>query len=280
MSFKTILVDMNDVRRARHLLDAVVPLAAAMDAHLIGLTVVPPYVVIPSMDGAGTTVTVDQHREAYRDEMKQLKALFEAATGPRASQCAWREADAGFTTAAGTLIEQGRAADLIVASTQDSTWTYSTMLEAPDRVAIESGRPLLLIPPAGAVPMPPKRITVAWNARRESARAVADALPLLKRADEVNVVWINPEHEPQQAGDLPAAEICASLARHGVKCSATGATAVDGDVGAELLRQVKASGSQLLVMGCYGHSRLREFVLGGASRHVLAHMTVPTLLSH
>ncbi len=280
MTFKTILVHVHDTRRAKHLLETVVPLANAMDAHLVGLSVLPPYVVIPSMDGAGTTVTVDQHRMAYEQEMVQLKSIFEAATSGRAARSEWREADAGFTTAAGTIIEQSRAADLVVACPQDPAWIYSPMLEAPDRIVIESGRPLLLVPDKAGFTMPPKRVTVAWNARREAARAIADALPLLRRAEDVNVLWINAESERQTAGDLPAAEICTMLARHDVKCRATQATAIGGDVGSELLRQAAAFGSDLLVMGCYGHSRLREFVLGGASRHILQHARIPTLLSH
>ena len=108
-----------------------------------------------------------------------------------------------------------------------------------------------------------------------------DAMPLLRLAEAVNVIWINPESEPGTAGDLPAAELCAMLARHGVKCEATQASAIGADVGSELLRQAAAFGSDLLVMGCYGHSRLREFILGGASRHILQHTAVcPYCLSH
>ncbi|MFM9942876.1 MAG: universal stress protein [Hyphomicrobiaceae bacterium] len=279
MTYKTILLHLHDIRRAERLLRAAVPLVRAMDAHLIALSVVPPFVVVPAVDGMGTTVSIDAHREAYRGEMAQLKAKFLDATAAQPLRAEWREADALFGSVAGMVVEHGRCADLIVASQADPDWGSSSLIEDPVRIAMESGRPLLLVPNSGAVTLPPKRITIAWNGRREAARAVFDARSLVRHADEVNVTWINPGQDPA-AGDLPTAEICATLARHGAKVQASQATAPGADVGRELLRQAAAFGSDLLVMGCYGHSRLREFVLGGASRDVLAGMTLPVLLSH
>mgnify|MGYP000994551696 CR=1 FL=1 len=111
-------------------------------------------------------------------------------------------------------------------------------------------------------------------------RAAFDAVPLLKMAEEVNVLTLNPETTTPGAGDLASAEICATLARHGVKCTASQGSAVGVDAGEEILRLAAAFGSDMLVMGCYGHSRMREFILGGASRGVLAKMELPVLMSH
>jgi nucleotide-binding universal stress UspA family protein len=144
---------------------------------------------------------------------------------------------------------------------------------------MESGRPVLIIPNSGTASLPAKRVTVAWNGKREAARAVFDAMQFLERADDVNVVSINPEKEGAVL-DLPTAEICAALSRHGIKAQGSQSHAIGPDVGGELLRQASAFGSDLLVMGCYGHSRLREFILGGASRHVLSEMRIPILMSH
>jgi nucleotide-binding universal stress UspA family protein len=94
------------------------------------------------------------------------------------------------------------------------------------------------------------------------------------------VVWVNPQEEAGSAADVPAGDICAALARHGVKCEATEVARPHASVGKTLLMRAAEHRSDLLVMGCYGHSRLREFVLGGASRHVLEHMTIPVLMSH
>jgi nucleotide-binding universal stress UspA family protein len=280
MTYKTILVHLADVDRSPRLVDAAVSMADRMRAHLIGLTVMPPFVVVPAMDGTGVTVSVDQHRDAYQADIAALKALFIKATAGQSFQSEWREADAGFATAAGAIIEHCRTVDIVIASQQEPAWRYSSMLEEPERIAIESGRPLLLIPNNGKVMVPAKNVTIAWNAKREATRAVFDAMPLLKLAQNVNVVWINPEKEPEVAGDVPAAELCTMLSRQGIKAIASQASAIGADVGHEMLRQARAFGSDLLVMGCYGHSRLREFVLGGASKHIIQHTHVPVLLSH
>lgn len=280
MTYKTILVHLADVDRVGRVLDAAVSLARVTQGHLIGLGVMPPFVVVPAMDGTGVTVSVDQHREAYQADMSRLKAAFQKATAGEVFQSEWCEADASFATAAGIVVEQARTTDVVIASQQDPGWRYSSMLEEPERIAIESGRPLILIPNKGKAALPPKRVTIAWNAQREAVRAVFDAMPLLRMAEAVDVVWINPEREPGVAGDLPAAELCAMLSRQGIKSEASQASAIGADVGQELLRQAAAFGSDLLVMGCYGHSRLREFILGGASKHIIEHCNLPVLMSH
>lgn len=280
MTYQTILVYLHDKRRARRLLDAAIPLARQMNAHLTGLCILPPFVVIPMTEAGGASVTVEEHRTRYHAEMSALKEAFLTATRECDFAAEWREADAGLISTANTIVGHARTADLVIACQQDPDWEYSSMLEEPDRIATESGRPLLLVPNGGKVAVPAKRVTVAWNGRRESVRAVFDALPLLQLAEDVNVIWINPEDDPIAAGDLPAAEICATLARHGIKCQASQATAFGADVGFELLRQAGAFGSELLVMGCYGHSRFREFVLGGASRDVMKEAGIPVLMSH
>ena len=279
MSYKTILVHLHDNTRRQALLAAGVGLARTFDAHLIGLSVQPPVVVVPGIAG-GDVMVIEDHRHAYRQESARLKAAFETATMGQSFAAEWREADAAYDTVAMHVVEHGRCADLIVASQKDPDWPSSEHLEAPDRVVLESGRPVLLIPKSGEVIEPGKRILVAWNGRRELARAVFDALPLLKRAQAVSVVWVNPQDAGEMAGELPAVDICTALARHGVPCEATQNIQPVASVGAALLSAVKTHGADLLVMGSYGHSRMREFVFGGATRYVLENMTVPVLMSH
>ncbi len=280
MTYKTILLHLHDAERAPRLLDTAVPLARAMEAHLIALCVLPPYVVIPAMEGSGTTVTVEEHRDSYRREMSRLKTMFIEATRLHAATSEWREADALFATTADRIIEHGRVSDLVIASQKHSEWAYSAHLEDPARLAIECGRPVLLVPNAGRIVAPPKRVTIAWNGRREAVRAVFDALPLMIGAEEVQVLWLDPQRDQPTAGDLPGAELSATLARHGIKCLVSQASTGDADVGRELLRQADAFGSDVLVMGAYGHSRFREFLLGGASREMLANMNRLVLMSH
>jgi len=122
---------------------------------------------------------------------------------------------------------------------------------------------------------------VAWNGTRESARAAFDALPLLAKAKSVKLLWINPSTENGGNGNgMPGSELATALSRHGVKVEAGHSAVRDVGVGDELLSRAADQGTDLLVMGAYGHSRVREYVFGGATRHILQHMTVPVLFSH
>jgi len=215
MTIRTVLAHCHDVRRIGRLLEVAVPLARVSDAHLIGLGVLPPYVVVPAMDGAAASVTVEEHRVAYAKDLADLQRAFAAATTDLAKPAEWRVADASFSTAADRVIDQARCADLLVLCQADPGWPSSALLEDPERVLLAAGRPALIVPNSGAPSVPPRRVTLAWNGRREAARAAFDALPILQKAELVDVLSVN---AGQDGGDLPAAEICAALARHGVKC--------------------------------------------------------------
>ena len=281
MAYKTVLVHCNDKSRIARILGPAVEVATQFEAHLIGISIAPPVLVIPTgMPGAPDTMVVDEHCEAYREDNPEMKAALEAAARGRNLVAEWREGDAGATSVADAVLQHARAADLVVAAQTDAKWPGSVHLDIADRLVVGSGRPVLIVPNEGPQVGLAKKVLVAWNGRREAARAVFDALPLLQRAKEVKVIWVNPQSESELAQDLPAADICTALARHGVKCEATEAVRPHANVGQTLLMHAKDYGADLLVMGCYGHSRLREFVLGGASEHVLRHMTVPVLMSH
>jgi nucleotide-binding universal stress UspA family protein len=121
---------------------------------------------------------------------------------------------------------------------------------------------------------------VAWDAGREAARAVNDALPILRRAKAVTVLSINPQPSYDGYGEEPGADLAVHLARHGVKVEVQHSKGEEIGVGNAILSRLADHGADLLVMGAYGHSRLRELVLGGATRRILQSMTVPTFMSH
>jgi len=120
------------------------------------------------------------------------------------------------------------------------------------------------------------RVLVAWNGSREAVRAVNDAMPLLEKARHVEVLTIDPGKDD---GDIPGADICQYLARHGVNAEAASAKS-QGSTTETLLTYARDNSASLVVMGAYGHSRLREFVLGGATYNMLQHSYVPVLMSH
>jgi nucleotide-binding universal stress UspA family protein len=280
MSCKTILVYLNDITRAERLLGAAAALAQKHKAHLTGLAVVPPYVVTPAYDATAVSTTIDAHRIAYQTDMAKLKAMFNETGRRQELSCEWQEADAEFGSAAAQVLERARSVDLVVMSQDNANWSYSTFLEASDRIVMEAGRPVLVVPNIGRAALPPKRALIAWNGRREATRAAFDAIQLLPHGADVTVLWVDTSSDPVIAGEAPGVDLCTTLARHGFKCEAASAHAPNGDAAEAILREATARGADLVVMGAYGHSRFREFIMGGASRDVLARMDRPVLMSH
>lgn len=283
MTYKTILVHLNDEHRLPALLHAATGIAQSENAHLVGLSVLPPTIIIPGIEGDGGAV-IDDHRDAYRGQMARMRMAFEAkANAATGLSHEWLEFDCEtenpFGLAATVATTQARCADLVIAAQDKPSWSLSAHLDLAEPLVLESGRPVLVIPRTSPARALPRRIVVAWNGRREAARAAFDALPLLKNAERVDVVWIGPGRDSVGDGTHVGVDLCAALARHGIRCEAF-TRASSGDAGAALLAAVGSLDADLLVMGCYGHSRLRELVLGGASRHVLQYARVPVLMSH
>ena len=280
MRYKTILVHLNDERRAGQVIDAAAHLADRHEANLIGIYVVPSDIV-GSPTALGRRI-IGTGRQAFRDEAARIAKIFQTATAGRAIVPEWRVIDPArhHPGCAEAVIELSRSTDLIVAAQADPNWDYTLLLDFPERLAIESGRPTLIIPHAGRFPSFGKRVVLAWNGKKEAARAAFDALPLLKQAAAVRVLYVG-TGGPSEVTDIArGSEIAAALARHGVKCETAQSVSGDIDVGNDLLSRLADFGADLLVMGCYGHSRFREFVFGGATREILEHMTVPVLMSH
>ncbi|HEX7074252.1 MAG TPA: universal stress protein [Hyphomicrobiaceae bacterium] len=277
MAYKTILMHLNHDRRAKQLLGAGVQLARAFDAHLIGLHVFPAYRLNPPVPLPIGQDILGRIVAQIEEEANRIKSQFDDATSLQTFVSEWRSLRCERTDPAEVVMRHGYAADLLIASQSDPNWEMTSVLDFPDRLAIESGRPVLVIPDGYVFSEPPKSIIVAWKDRREAARAAFDALPLLKVAQTVEVLTV--EEEEHREGGPEDIEIATALDRHGVKVSVTTMPASRTPASEEILNRA-AQNSQLLVMGAYGHSRFREFAFGGVTRHILKNMTVPVLFSH
>jgi nucleotide-binding universal stress UspA family protein len=142
----------------------------------------------------------------------------------------------------------------------------------------ESGRPIIVVPYIQKEPLKLDHVTLCWDGSRAAARAIADAMPLLSRAGEVELFIV--ANEPGKQDEIEGADMAAHLARHGLKAEVKRTVLGDIDVADIILSHAADEGTDFLVMGGYGHSRLREFVLGGVTRTILRSMTVPVLMSH
>src|SRR5262245_12319529 len=276
MTYKTILVHLNDSRRAETVLEPAAHLAVRFNSHLIGLHVCSavPASPIPMASAAlGSIVAAERrNREAIADTFKRM-------TTGRPFVAEWQLQKVSHIDPANVVIERGRAADLIVAGQTDPEWDLSPVMDFPERLALQGGRPVLVIPYAGRYATVGRRVVIAWKAAREPARAAFDALPLLLEAEAVHILEVR-ERGDDASTLAPDTSIAAALARHGIKPEVRTSIAPDISVGDEILSRAADLDADLLVMGAYGHSRFRELIFGGATRHVARHMTLPTLFSH
>ena len=148
----------------------------------------------------------------------------------------------------------------------------------PETALFGSGRPVLVVPYIQKAGMKLDRVLVCWDGSRAAARAIGDAMPFLARSKSIDIVTIARNEEPRD--EMPGVDIAQHLARHKLKVEFKRIVAKDPDVASIILSTAADLGSDMIVMGGYGHSRLREFVLGGATRGILEAMTVPVLMSH
>jgi nucleotide-binding universal stress UspA family protein len=279
MALKDILVHLDGSKHCRDRVDAAASLAARHDARLTGVFVrTTPHVPQFVMSQLGPEVAQAQRRFADEAAAK-AKAVFDDVLKGYEITSEFRAPEGELVE---TLVLHARYADLVIVGQYDRhDDNMADEREAADQVILDSGRPVLVIPYAGRHTTIGDKVLVAWNASREATRSVSDALPILQHAREVEVLAINPRHNGVNGhGDIPGADICGHLARHGVKATAEHVVAHDVDVGNMLLSRASDAGADLIVMGAYGRSRLRELVLGGATWHILHHMTVPILMGH
>jgi len=169
-------------------------------------------------------------------------------------------------------------ADMVVIARPESASQTAGPPGLAESLVLSSGRPIIVFPPRGTASKV-RRILVAWNAKRESIRAVADALPLLAKAEAVEVLVVDHQRHPTGHGQEPGADIARHLARHGAQVEVRPLSSGGKDVGSLLLSQAAGFGADLLVMGAYGHSHLREWMFGGVTRTVLYEAGLPVLMS-
>lgn len=277
MTYKTILVNLDPRARGSEHIGLAFQLASRFGAHLVGLYApgparVPSYALAEA--GPALRQVIEQHRA--EDARRTEKAFRDAAAKQGEARAEWRVAE-GDTAAALRL--HARYADLVLAAQAEPGDEPESRL-LPHEIVLSAGRPVLFVPYAGRFADAGKRVLVAWDGGREAARAVSDALPFLARAESVEVSVFDPERAPRKHGEQPGADIALYLSRHGVKVTVHKQSGAGYDVGAQILSRAADAAADLIVMGGYGHARVRELVLGGVTRTILESMTVPVLMSH
>lgn len=275
MALKDILVAVDEGEAAAGRVAYAAALAGRFDAHLTGLFVT----AAPEIPAYVMAQIPIEARAIQAEEGKRIAAeargMFEqaAAKAGLASRSAWMRED-GMPTERTALL--GRYADLIVAGQSDPEAPVAGGVEIAELV-LSGGRPVLLVPYAFRQQRLGEHVLIAWNGSREAARAVADAMPILEAAARISVLAVDPG---DALGDAPGADIALHLARHDIRVEAAQMESHGLSPANILLNRVADLSVDMIVMGAYGRSRLRELVLGGVTRDILRHMTVPVLMSH
>ncbi len=283
--FKDILVPCVNADSEKAPVAAAIALAEAFDAHVAMLVTVDVPAPMPSDWGAmAYDVYARLHEEARRRAHEHADALrekFAHATVPLEVR----------TTGAVSLYPQNAAA--MQARYADLTVLPAMPRDGAEKMLVHdyfhdvlrhSGRPVLVVPDGSTATLPPRRVVIAWKPTRETSRAVADAMPLLRKADAVDVLVIDPVVGERAHGgghgDEPGADIAAHLARHGLRVEVVTRPSMNFSVAYALLEYARSVGADLVVAGGYGHSRLREALLGGTTRELLQTTHLPVLFSH
>ena len=273
---KDVIVNLSVGAKANSASDYAISLAAALNAHLTGII----FLYGPTMpvSRAGYVPpeleVIERHNEAA---VKAVRESFTAASTRTGVNAESLTVSASLVSAGDQFGQIARRFDLAVVgqAEPETKMVEENIIEA---ALFGSGGPVIIVPYIQRAPLRLDHIMVCWDGSRAAARAIRDAIPFLRRAGRIEVVMVTNDRDKQDQIERP--DIGAHLARHGLNVAIRRMPLVDVDVAGLLLSRAADEDVDFIVMGGYGHSRLREFVLGGVTRSMLRTMTVPVLMSH
>ncbi|MFP3920639.1 MAG: universal stress protein [Dichotomicrobium sp.] len=280
MPVKTILAYLPSESLAEPVTNGAIALARARGAHVVGLHLEASY--YPAYGEVAIAMppdVIEQIRQPLRERAKKLEENFKARMAEAGINAEWRSDTTEYGVLPRRIADEAVSADLVMCPQVSRDQVDVTTLDLPERLILECGRPVLVIPPQTNAAIPPKRVLIAWNNSPQSARAVFDSLDLIKDAEDITVVTLAADADERSEAEDRAGKLAASLKRHGLQAKVD-AVEAGTSAGDYLMSRLDRDGTDLLVMGCYGHSRFRELVFGGVTRDMLGGVKVPTLMSH
>jgi nucleotide-binding universal stress UspA family protein len=275
MPGRDILVVVDNEASVAHRLAPVAALAGLGEIRLTGMYVTGLPATQAFADLDGWAQLVDAYMTAQRGEALKAERTFRQELGRLKLAGDWHCGETDMTEG---VVALARLHDLVVMGQPDPEALPNGL--RPGEVALAAGTPALIVPYAGHFTDIGRHILVAWNGTREATRALHDAMFLIDGAEAVTVLEIDPPDDEDGNPELRAAHVVAALKRRGVTAKAETAISDGTPVADVILSMAADCTADLVVMGAWGHSRLREFVFGGASRGILQEMTVPVLMSH
>jgi nucleotide-binding universal stress UspA family protein len=272
MTLKDILVQVDSTPAGRVRLQLAANIAKRFDAYLTGVFVVPPPELQPPAEVGAAAVELASFIAIVEREAGIVEEEFRATLKREGVRGEWHT-DRGIAEVSVAI--RAEAADLVVLGQYDAARPGGII--APEEVVLSSGRPVLLVPYAGKFESVGESVLVAWKRTKEAARALHDALPLMAQNRSLVLVTVV---KKGNSAEGPGPGLVAHLARHGLTARCELDPTEDLDPADAILSRAADLGADMIVMGAYGHSRLREMIVGGTTRDILDHMTVPVLMSH
>lgn len=279
--YKDLVVPVTATPGDADAINAAIDLAVHFGAHLTVLEMVNLPMPMPGPWGLTPDLTMSDLHSRLRARGEVNVARHRASLANFPVQADVRLIESVFSEPERMAAQCAHSADLsVVAGGINATTEGETAHAYVAALLLESGRPVLVVPPRSRAPQPPRNILLAWRGTAEAARAVHDALPFLLQADRVDVVMVDPGGGPREDDRRPGADVATHLARHGIHAQVVVHEARGRPVSSILLQHAREMPAQMIVAGGYGHSRLREWVMGGVTRELLISSPVPLLFSH
>ena len=274
---KDLVVNLSASDGADPASDYAISVADAFRAHAFGIAFAYEPILPPSVMGGLPPEIIESQRAEGENAATAVIARFEESARRAGLSAKSRMIPTSLAGAADVFGRIARRFDLSVVgqAEPDTVAPQELIIEA---ALFESGRPVLVVPYIQKQGLKLDRVLVCWDASRNAARAIADAMPFLRRSKAIDVIVVATERP--KSDELPGADIAHHLARHELEVDLKRIVSGGTDVASTILSYAADSAADFIVMGGYGHSRLREFILGGATRGILSAMTVPTLMSH
>jgi nucleotide-binding universal stress UspA family protein len=275
--FKDVVVNLTPGAAQDAAANYAISLASAFGAHISGIAFAYEPVIAPVVMGGISADLIDAQRAESEKAANAAVASFETAAKRAGVSAEHRILSATLAGAADLFGRIARRFDISIVG-QARPKTLAPQELVIEGALFESGHPVIVVPYIQKEPLKLDRVMVCWDGGRTASRAIADSLPLLTRAKYIELVII--ATGKGKSDEIPGADIGHHLARHGLKVEVKRIVSTDVDVPNTILSHAADSSADFIVMGGYGHSRLREFILGGATRGILSSMTVPVLMSH
>lgn len=279
MAFRTIIAFIRSEREAKRVIGAAKLIASSSErTHIIGLYTTPSPIVYADPTGFADTTLFEAHEQRHKENAEAITALFNAEMAKGTISHEFRIVRSESSSPSAGVTQSALRADIIIAGQPDPD-DPDSVNDVTDPLVMESGRPVLFVPYKTPLPEKIDRAVVAFNGKREASRAAFDSLPLLLKAESVDILWIDPRKSNDPNVDIPGTPLSDALRRHGVNVNPS-IIESNGEATDKILRRrIADNKANLFVMGAYSQSRLKEWVFGGVTTSIMADMPCLTLMS-